>query len=140
MDHNPFEAIEAAHHPTMVEPIRYLRQTRPWLVFIALVCGFVGVLLLLIVVGVGPVHEPPEHMRAQSRFVLGIMAVGGVTSGIIGVSLVLQLIAIGRIVAGDGLPALAVLFRHQRDFWRLMVGGGLLLMIAYCGLSSLILG
>ncbi|MEQ1501440.1 MAG: hypothetical protein ABMB14_04375 [Myxococcota bacterium] len=136
---NPFEpgtsGLRMSADASMLA-VQYLNQTRPWLYFLA-VLGFLASGLMVV---------------AGLFFVVSMAATGSGELGALGPALGMiyvvmgglyavpaflmlqQALAIGAVQTdGDQVTGLEDVLRHSRNFWRLVGGLTLALMVLYCG-------
>ncbi len=134
MSDNPYAPTDAPA-PTP-DAAMYLRQARPWLYFVAIV-GLIGA-AFMVVAGLAMVALPsllpddnPELGFMGPVFGLVYLVLAAVYA-VPCVFMIQQATAIGRVATG-GMDAVADVLRHYRNFWRVIGGMTLLLLVLYCG-------
>jgi hypothetical protein len=148
-DTNPFEAMRGSDSNTALmsdDATLYLAQTRPWLLFMS-VLMFLGAGLMVLgglfmmIGGFAGGNDPALAMMGPG---IGLVYIFFALLYAVPAWLMMQQVgAIGEVQAGGGTTALAAFLRHNRNFWRVIGGFTLVVLVLYCvvfGLMFAMLG
>ncbi len=122
--------------PEVLQP---LAQTRPWVMFLAIL-GFIatGLMGIGVVVGLAAAAFPPVVSSSggvvEGILVAGVYYVGVLLYGFLSWYLFSYARGIGRLLASPTVPHLVVALQAQRSFWRLVGIVTLVVVVVYASL------
>ncbi|MBX2798077.1 MAG: hypothetical protein KTR31_10420 [Myxococcales bacterium] len=135
---NPFEAFDTPDAPEVVDHLMYVKQTQPWVIFLAVMTFLFAAFCLLAAVAM--VGMGAFTMGGAGSEGLVMMAVLGGVYGLIalfygglGYLMIRMAMAMGQVASGGGLEAVGAMLKHTRNFWRTTGIITLVFMVLYCG-------